>query len=246
MQLVKIVPIIFKQWAMRKFPELLCTTKTYSQSGEDIIVNQALTLIYSKKTFRYLDIGANNAFRLSNTALFYKNGGSGVLVEPNPELANKLRFMRGKKDLILECGVHFSGESEADLFIMDWDVLSTFSSEEADRYIKTGRKLKNKIRVPLMGINEILAIAGPVDFMSIDVEGLDESILRGINWSTHRPTCVCAETITYETTAQPTKLHDLIEYMINQDYIIFADTYLNTIFVDKRIWDKRFVSPRSP
>jgi FkbM family methyltransferase len=234
------IPRFVKHWAIRQMPKIICATESYSQSGEDMIVNHALCLINDNRPVRYIDIGANDAFRLSNTALFYKKGGSGILIEPNPGLAKNLTFMRGDRDTILQCGVHFSDEPEADFYVMDWHVLSTFSNEEAERYIKNGRKLKNKIKVPLKSINEILDIAGPVDFLSIDVEGLDEAILYGIDWKKHRPTCICAETITYETEAQPKKLHNLLKYMIDQGYMIFADTYLNTIFVEKSKWDARF------
>src|ERR1051326_3625789 len=33
----------------------------------------------------YLDIGASHAMKMSNSALAYERGGSGVLVEPDPD-----------------------------------------------------------------------------------------------------------------------------------------------------------------
>ena len=59
--------------------------KSYSQSGEDLIIRFIFESLKILKP-NYLDIGAFKPFELSNTALFYENGCTGVLVEPNPDL----------------------------------------------------------------------------------------------------------------------------------------------------------------
>ena len=61
--------------------------ETFSQSGEDIIIDYILRVSgYPKVRCSYLDIGANHAKELSNTYFFYKQGIRGVLVEANPAL----------------------------------------------------------------------------------------------------------------------------------------------------------------
>lgn len=215
-------------------------TVTYSQCGEDLLIVSALNLIKGNVPFTYLDIGANDPYILSNTALLYEKGGSGFLVEPNPELVKRLKVGRGDRDLVLQCGIAFSDAVEADFYIMEANVLSTFSREEAVRYEKLGHKILNKMRVPLRNVNEILEITKSLDFMNIDVEGLDEDILRNIDWKRHRPICLCVETITYETVDEPKKRNGIIDFLIAQDYMIFADTFINTIFVDKRRWSAKY------
>ena len=56
---------------------------SYSQGGEDILIDFLLSLIGIKKPF-YIDIGAHHPFYLSNTALFYEKGCSGICIEPDP------------------------------------------------------------------------------------------------------------------------------------------------------------------
>lgn len=227
---------------LRFAPSSVFTRTTYSQCGEDLLIDTALNLIKGNVQFSYLDIGANDPYTLSNTALLYKKGGRGFLIEPNPELVKRLKYGRGNRDRVLQCGISFSDEFESELFIMDPHVLSTFSKGEAVRYEQLGHKILNKVRVPLRNVNDILDMTGAVDFMNIDVEGLDEKILKNVDWQRHRPVCICVETITYETSKEPKKLQEIIDFMIAQEYMVFADTFINTIFVDKRKWEARFAA----
>lgn len=222
-----------------RLPSLFFRKTSYAQCGEDLLVAFVLELIHGKRPMRYLDVGANHPFYLSNTALLYAAGGQGTLVEPDPYLAGLLRSKRSR-DSVLQCGVHFSGESQADFYIMEPPTLNTFSRQEMERYVEMGHPLSQTMRVELMDINAIMEQAGPLDFMNLDVEGLDKSILEMINWEQFRPTCICVETISYETTEEPRKLREIIELMEEQDYFPYSDTFINTIFIDRRQWSKRW------
>lgn len=216
-------------------PSFVFRKTSYSQCGEDLLINFVLELIHGSRPKRYLDVGANHPFHLSNTALLYTAGGQGILVEPDPYFAKLLRNKR-PRDTVLQCGVHFSGEPKADFFVMDSPTLNTFSRQEMERYAAMGHQLSNTLPVELKNINTILEIAGELDFMNLDIEGLDKAILEMVDWKKYRPTCICVETLTYETQQEPRKLNDIIELMLAQDYILYADTFINSIFVDRHQW----------
>jgi len=220
-------------------PAFLFRKTSYSQCGEDLLILYALELVHGKRPMRYLDIGANHPFQLSNTALLYEAGGEGVLVEPDPYLASLLSAKR-PRDSVMKCGVHFSGESHADFFVIEPATLNTFSRQEMERYVSMGHELKQTIKVELKNINHILAQVGVLDFMNLDIEGLDETILEMIDWEQFRPTCICVETITYERDREPRKLNNIIELMASHDYFQYADTFINTIFIDRRQWLKHW------
>lgn len=223
-------------------PAFMFRKASYAQSGEDLLIAFVLEMIHGARPKKYLDVGANHPFHLSNTALLYRAGGQGILVEPDPYFAKLLRNKR-PRDKVLQYGVHFSGEERADFFIFDSPTLNTFSRSEMERYVSMGHRLTNTLTVNLKNINAILEMAGHLDFMNLDVEGLDKAILEMIDWRKHRPTCICVETITYETQREPRKLGDIVGLMMAQDYIVYADTFINTIFVDRHQWrahwDKR-------
>lgn len=220
-------------------PSFLFRKTSYSQCGEDLLVTFVLELIHGSRPKRYLDVGANHPFQLSNTALLYAAGGQGVLVEPDPYFAKLLRNKR-PRDSVLQYGVHFSGESKADFFVMDSPTLNTFSRQEMERCVAMGHQLSNTLPVELKNINTILEMAGELDFMNLDIEGLDKTILEMIDWKKYRPTCICVETLTYETQQEPRKLNDIIELMLAQDYILYADTFINSIFIDRYQWQQHW------
>jgi hypothetical protein len=99
-----------------KKPWFLFRQYSYSQSGEDLIVKFLLEMMLGKRPKKYLDIGANHPFYISNTALLYAEGGAGILVEPDPYFAKLLRNKR-PRDRVLQSGIHFSGgEKRTSLF----------------------------------------------------------------------------------------------------------------------------------
>src|SRR2546430_2805880 len=63
--------------------------RSYSQCGEDLLVNFIFGAI-RQSAVSYLDVGAHHPTFLSNTYLFYKAGGSGVCVEPDPRLCSAI------------------------------------------------------------------------------------------------------------------------------------------------------------
>jgi FkbM family methyltransferase len=182
-----------------------------------------------------LDLGANHPFYFSNTALFYAEGGRGVLVEPDPFFVRLLRRMR-RRDRVIQGGVHFSGEDSAEFFILDSPTLNTFSRAEMERYVSLGHHLKKTLEVGLLDINSILAEVGDLDFVNLDIEGLDLAVLKMIDFERFRPVCICAETITYEKKQEPKKQHVITELMRERGYMLYADTFINSIYVDRSRW----------
>ena len=72
--------------------------------------------------------------------------------------------------------------------------------------------------------------------MSLDVEGLDEMILKSINYEKSCPSVICVETISFSENGDGVKNKPIIEFLESKGYLLFADTYINTIFVKKDKW----------
>jgi len=219
-------------------PRVFSFKNSYSQCGEDLIVAFLLDSMDGPRARSYLDLGANHPFKLSNTAYFYRQGGRGILVEPDPYLAKVLSRAR-PKDVVIQKGVHVEGLDYANFFIMEPPTLNTFSEVEMERYVSMGHLLRKTETVALENVNAILSMSPALDFMTIDIEGMDAEVLRSIDWHTHRPTCICVETLTYEKNNVPRKITEINDYMIKQGYMLYADTYINSIFVDQERWSRR-------
>jgi FkbM family methyltransferase len=237
--IISIINIRYRNKIRSLLPSFLHKKSSYSQCGEDLILDHLLKNIFRLEAINFLDIGANHPFYLSNTALLHKKGSNGVLIEPDPHYATLLRDRR-PRDQVLECGVHFSGEKNASFYIMDTPTLNTFSEKEMNRYVTMGHKLVNTIHVDLININNILATNQEFDFLNLDIEGLDFDVLKMIDWSKHRPKCICVETVCYDKDKEPVKQQEIINFMLNKEYFVYADTFINTIFVDKKAWSSRW------
>jgi FkbM family methyltransferase len=208
--------------------------RSYSQSGEDRIIS-LLFNSFNKTKIRYLDIGANHPKEGSNTYLFYCLGGSGVCVEPNPELARLIRKNR-PTDVCLNVGVGIDETQHADFYVMSSNPLSTFSRDEAMELDEAGKyKIEKVLSLPLKTFNQIIKenFEGPIDLVSLDVEGWNEEIVRSIDFSISRPFCFCVETLSFAEDHSGRKLTGIIDYFLQHDYKVYADTTINTIFVDR-------------
>jgi FkbM family methyltransferase len=208
---------------------------SYSQTGEDLIVE---FLIGAKEimNFTYLDIGANHPVRLNNTYKFYESGFRGVCIEPDPKVFGYLSKMR-PKDICLNIGVKSNEDKNAEFFIMENSLLNTFSREEAEELVRN--KQSNILKVITIPIRTVRSIIdqhfngkSPV-FVNLDVEGLDEEILLDFPFDKYRPYIFCIETVRYTENASSEKRKKIFEIMKNQGYMVFADTYVNTIFIEK-------------
>ena len=224
-------------WLIRNLVKLLDyrhTRHSFSQFGEDLIIDHALNLL-NYQNFSYLDIGANHPSRLSNSFYFYRKGSTGVLVEPDPHLFRKLQRKR-PRDIVLNCGVSVNGNTGTQtLYLMSSNVLNTFSLEEAERIQRTSSyHIVDSIDVDVLPVNSIIDMhfSDIPYFMSIDVEGLDLQVLRQINFASYRPLLIVSETLTFDPASGGRKISSIIDFLISKNYIIFADTRCNTIFVD--------------
>jgi FkbM family methyltransferase len=214
-------------------------TPSYSQSGEDMIIHFILKNLKIEKP-TYIDIGAYHPERLSNTAFFYNSGCSGINIEPNPMLFRA--FVRYRpRDLNLNIGIS-DVAGEMDFFVMSADTLSTFSRDEADKFVKEhGYKVVKTTKLQVKTVSDILANINTKypDFLSLDAEGVEEKILRSINFEVWSPLVICCETVPYSATGIVSKNYEVVDYLKSKGYMVYADTYINTIFVLRSAWESR-------
>jgi FkbM family methyltransferase len=181
----------------------------------------------------YVDIGAHHPRRFSNTYFFYKRGWSGINVEPNPDLIRVFNSER-KRDVNLQCGV---GEIEGVLkyYFFNDPALNTFDESLVKwRLANTTYKIVAEADVSIVRLDNVLTKNLPqgshIDFLSIDVEGLDFSVLKSNNWYLFRPSYVLAEVLASnleEAISNPISI-----FMREQGYHLFGKTYNTFIFRD--------------
>ena len=205
---------------------------SYSQSGEDLIVRFVFDVLQVAKP-TYLDVGAHHPFYLSNTALFYSQGCRGINIEPDPMLF-KAFIKHRPKDINLNVGIGTEAGS-ADFYIISSPTLNTFSKEEAEGYKNEGdytitQTIKTRIDCIKNIIDANYKGVFP-QYLNLDAEGVDEMIVRSIDYTNNYPLVMCIETISFSTSGNGVKNTRLIDFVTANGYMVYADTYINTIFV---------------
>lgn len=209
---------------------------TYSQCGEDSVVDYILRLKGVGK-ISYLDIGGYDPFLLSNTALFYTNGSSGVIIEPNAAYASRFRQLR-PRDTVCQMAIGPS-KGKLEYFCFNDPTLNTASKDEMLSLLSLGYILVDTIEVAVMTINDIIAeyfnSACP-DLISLDAEGMDFEIIKTLDFLSYRPRVICMETARFSPVGRGTKIEPSIEFLESQGYIEYAFTGLNSIFIESSFW----------
>ncbi len=188
-----------------------------------------------------MDIGAHHPFFLSNTAIFYERGCRGICIEPDPILFKEIKKHR-KNDICLNIGIGTGEKKLADFYVMSSQTLNTFSKHQVEEYKKNSTvTIKDILKVPLISVDEIINkyCSNTPNFISLDVEGLDFLILESFNFIQFRPEVICLETLSYTENNKEKKLTKIPELMISNGYMQYADTYINSVFIDEKIWVNR-------
>lgn len=159
----------------------------------------------------FIEAGANDGYSQSNTYfLETKRGWKGVLVEGIPELYEKCKELR-KKSIVYNCAL-VSDEFEHHSIEMHFANLmsvvegSLKTKEDQSRHIQAGVDVQEldasySVTVPARTLasilDEIPDLPG-IDFFSLDVEGYELDVLKGMNLSKYRPALILVEARFFE------------------------------------------------
>lgn len=210
--------------------------QSYSQLGEDKTIDFYMYYYtdIDRENVKYVDIGMNHPIYCNNTYLFYKKGGNGILIEPNSVHCETARELR-PNDYVINAGIKFDQKDEAIYYnFKNTSGLNTFDKTRADRLIKDGYELLEEKTIPLYDINAVLANKfenNQIDFMSIDVEGVDELILKSINFDIYKPTFICIEA--NKSSVGSREKDFIINYLDKHNYLLLADNTINYIFINR-------------
>ncbi|OGT54531.1 MAG: hypothetical protein A3E01_08920 [Gammaproteobacteria bacterium RIFCSPHIGHO2_12_FULL_63_22] len=210
--------------------------QSFSQAGEDCVLRFLfLDCKISLDQVSYLDIGSRHPTAGSNTCLLYLSGARGVCVDADRTFIELYRQMR-PRDKVLNVGVTDSAEPASSLYFMEGGG-STFNREEADKRVQSGTAcVTDVVTVPMVHINSLIKAefdAFPT-LLSIDIETLDLRVLKALDFDSFPIPVICVETCHYSENHVRDKDHSIADFLLSKGYEIYADTYINTIFVLSR------------
>lgn len=196
--------------------------KSFALFAEDGII-EGLSSRYNINIKHYIDIGANHPLAGNATALFYLKGATGCLIEPNGEYTKMLRMFR-PKDKVLHMGISDDNAAGGELDYYKIDGLvwrNTFSAEVAEKYRMMGYTI-SKEKVMVESLNNIIKkYDKKIQYISIDVEGLEWYVLKDFEFEKHN-----VEIFNIEKGDENVR-----ELMHTKGYVIVAETLSNWIFL---------------
>ena len=169
-----------------------------------------------RKTGFYVDVGAADPVNLSVTKWFYDLGWSGLNLEPNRQLFDRLVADR-PRDINLDCGAG-AVASEAQFFELDVGELSSFDPRVRDNAQSNGKPPLTRT-VAVIPLTDLLRQHCPeraIDFLKIDVEGWEAEVLKGLDLRHYRPIIILVE-----ATVPQTRIESHMEWepgVLNADY----------------------------
>lgn len=198
--------------------------KFYGQYGEDLKI---LPLFGEKKDGYFIEIGAMEGVRFSNTFFFEEMGWKGICIEPHPDYTELLKKNRPNSQVVAAAvgkedrkSVTFYTNFRGSLSTLDKNLESYFKSH----YKEWFGGFKN-IEVPLIALNSVVKQYNvPIGFeiLSIDTEGTERDVLEGFDIDKYRPKVVIAEV--------SIKREPVLEYMRAHGYILACENPSNAIF----------------
>ena len=187
--------------------------KTYSQFGEDIVVNEFFVDFIG----RYVDVGCYHPVKYSNTALLHKKGWSGVNIDLNRISIELFNSCRKNDKNIVAC---LSDKNEEIEVYMD-SGLSALNSVYSENKKQFNIKNINKIKFKTKTFPQL--ITENFDFLNIDCEGNDLKILKTIDLKKFTPKLIVIEV------SQNNK-DEIYSYLNLHGYEVFKILHLSHIF----------------
>ena len=182
-------------------------------------------LFQGKRNGFYIELGANDGLTQSNTAFFeFSRGWTGVLVEPSGHSFLKCVSSRPKSNCLNYACV--SSMYKNDQISGDFDG-SLMASVNGSRLIR-----KNLIKVPVTTLEKILDEYNPkpeIDLLSLDTEGYELEILKGLNLDKFRPKYMIIEV--YKDC-----FNELEAYLLENNYVMICNMS-NYNHTDNPHWD---------
>ncbi len=198
--------------------------KSYSQYAEDLIIQS----FFSRKlnNGRYVDVGCHHPRRGSNTYGLYKKGWSGILIdlEKTKVLANQLSRRRDK---VMLAAV---SDTEEWMEIFSDKAYSTNTSIRKNQ-ISNNEQLIGHIKTQtLTNILNEQNFQKKFELLSIDVEGVDLQVLKGLDLKFYQPQIICIENWNSKDGVLAILNSEIHQYLNDQSYELMAFSGLSTIY----------------
>jgi len=203
-------------------------TQSYAQEGEDLVLPR---IFETQATGFYVDVGAHHPQRFSNTYFFYKKGWRGINIDAMPGSMRAFNRQR-PRDVNIEKPVA-SMQQMLTYYTFNEPAFNGFSKALSEQRngmahfkIVATQEIETTTLTDLL--DRYLPAGQYIDFLSVDVEGLDLDVLQSLDFKRYRPTIILVEMLgnnLAEMMAEP-----MYQLLTKQGYELYAKTVCTVFF----------------
>jgi len=201
--------------------------QSFSQEGEDMILRR---LFENQSKGFYVDVGAHHPKRFSNTYFFYLQGWRGINIDAMPDSMKAFNKFR-PRDINIEKPVA-DKKQVLTYYVFNEPALNGFSKELSEQrdgignyFIKFTKEIETATLEEILDSN--LPFNQQIDFLSIDVEGLDFMVLKSNNFEKYKPKVILIEIL--KSSLSEIEDNEIAKYLHQLGYSIYAKA-VNTVF----------------
>ena len=199
----------------------------FSQGKEEQILNDIFS--NQKKGF-YVDIGCYHPRRFSNTAILYKKGWNGVNIDANAKNLNLFNRFR-KRDKNINALISEKSENLKYYYFDDSALNGVLSETRVNSLMDYGYKVIKEENLVTKRLDDLLTFYetpnNKIDFLDIDVEGLDLQVLKSIDLNIYNVELILIEVGDDE--------HEIVEYLTNFNYFLYMREDRNIFFKKNKL-----------
>ncbi len=189
----------------------------YSNWGIDMLADHHFR---NKEKGIYIDVGCHQPLLNNNTLRLYERGWKGINIDLDFNTIDMFNFFR-KRDLNILAAVSDKIEEKELYFYHNRSAVNTLSKE-------AGKNAKEVRIVKTTTLNHIIDNSEykdtQIDYISIDVEGFELNVLKGLDLQKYKPKLVILEFINssinefHEQNVKDILESDLNKYMEKENY----------------------------
>lgn len=213
----------------------------YTRNFEDVMLQRVLADVARG---HFIDVGASMPVLDNNTFAFYQKGWRGISIEPLEY--QELWRQERPEDVFLNAA---AGSQPGQLTLQVYDQAQQISSgslEANAHWQRDGVHPSRNITVPVVTLNQIIdkhLTEKQLHLLSIDVEGMEHEVLKGLDLGKHRPWVVIIEAVIPGTPVL--SCQDWEPYMLSAGYLMKYFDGVNRFYLaqEQQHLSSRFALP---
>jgi FkbM family methyltransferase len=200
--------------------------------GLDVVIKD---IFKNKKKGIYIDVGCHHPLINNNTYLLYKNGWRGINVDLDFSSIDMFNYFRPDDCNKLKAVSNIKGFTKF-YFFHNRAPKNTISKKSSK-----GAKLIKRIETDTLDniIKKSKFLIKKIDFLSIDVEGNELNVLKGLNFKKYKPKVVVLEFIDpsikefYGHKIENIMSSKIYKFMKNRNYKLVNWIHDDLVFISK-------------